>query len=238
MRSYAVGETGVKQVDRGATQQGEGSGEERPGCEPSPKTQVGSGHVGGGAVTGAEERGEGHPVGPLDEHGKVCGGGALDGHRLASRLSPCTSSATPDVVKKEEGGGPRKPLYTGSPSWGRRRGTAVGGEPPAPELSRLLPAFPVWGWMWARGQGCPRMPQFPSNTFPTRRMFQSPIPRLRGSGAGEVLSTVCAGLVEGEAVGTQGGAGSWHHCRPLGCRPQDASTLVWPAHLQPGASWP
>lgn len=65
------------------------------------------------------------------------------------------------------------------------------------EPSHLLPTFPVWGWIWARGPRCPRISHFPSNIFSTRRTFQSPVPRLRGSGAGEVLSTVCAGPVEG-----------------------------------------
>lgn len=58
----------------GAAQQGEGGGEERPGCEPSPKTQVGSGCVGGGRSDWSRRGGEGRPrLGPRTSTGRCVG---------------------------------------------------------------------------------------------------------------------------------------------------------------------
>lgn len=113
MQSYAVGETGVKQVDRGGqtARGGERVGRRGLAVSQGPRHTQAVAAWGEGRGDWSRREGRGMPVfGPPDEHGRVCGEGALDGSGLASRLFPRTSSATPDVTNKEEGEGPRKPL--------------------------------------------------------------------------------------------------------------------------------
>lgn len=160
-------------------------------------------------MTRAEERGEGClQSGPLTSMGGLVGRvlwTVLDWPADYFHALPRPLQMSPTRRRVGVLGSPcrRDPRPRAGGEGQRREGCHLPLEP-----SRLLPTFLVWGWIWARGPHCPRISQFPSNIFSTRRTFQSPVPCLRGSGAGEVLSTV-------GGKGDSGQAGRSRHLAPL-----------------------
>ena len=112
----------------------------------------------------------------------------MDGSGWVSRLSPRTPLAAPDTTGEGGGWMAEEAPLSGTTLRGRRRGTATCPTSPAPWICRTCSYFQASGWLWAPGQRCPcpgrrgRVSQFPSNTFPSRRIFHKPHPTSVGSG--------------------------------------------------------